>query len=194
MKPATVEQGDVEVECTHCKVRMRAYVGSGGTVRYFRCDTCRRWLSSTYQDVLRADAHFRARRAGEAPIDAQQFDAVKARLERWLAGIEEHDPYRLLGVSPMDSDDRIRRRYRELALEAHPDRGGSVEKMRGINLAYEKIVTHRERARAAEAEAMRQQETLRLSPTNEAPRQRPTRSVGTIHDVEASLIGSDVEG
>ncbi len=102
MKAGSVDQGEVAVECTHCKVRMRAYLGSGGQVRYFRCDKCRRWLSSTYQDVLRADAHFRAHKLDEVPEDPARFAGVKARLERWLAAIEDQDPYRVLGVSPMD--------------------------------------------------------------------------------------------
>jgi hypothetical protein len=158
---------------------MRAYVGSGGKIRYFKCDSCRRWLSSTYQDVLRADAHFRACRADEDAGNREQFESVKARLERWLAGIEEQDPYRLLGVSPMDSDDKVRRRYRELALEAHPDRGGSVEKMRDINLAYEKIVTHRERARKQEQQhALEQGEVAKTPPSRQVRPVRPVRSVG----------------
>ncbi len=142
-----MEQGEVAVECTHCKVRMRAYLGSGGQVRYFRCDKCRRWLSSTYQDVLRADAHFRAHKPDEVPEDPARFAGVKARLERWLAAIEDQDPYRVLGVSPLDGPETIRKKYRALALEQHPDRGGSGERMRSLNLAYERILTHREQVR-----------------------------------------------
>ena len=39
----------------------------------------------------------------------------------------------------------MRTRYRELAMERHPDRGGSVEKMRELNDAYERILRHRQR-------------------------------------------------
>jgi len=53
----------------------------------------------------------------------------------------------VLGVSPLDSPDTVRTRYRELALERHPDRGGSAEKMRELNDAYERILRHRQRKR-----------------------------------------------
>ena len=75
----------------------------------------------------------------------QDFEAVKHRLERWLASLDDKDPYRLLGVSPMATDVQIKARFRELAMEVHPDRGGSVERMREVNLAYEKILQHRAR-------------------------------------------------
>jgi curved DNA-binding protein CbpA len=51
----------------------------------------------------------------------------------------------VLGVSPLDSPEAVRTRYRELALERHPDRGGSEEKMRELNDAYERILRHRQR-------------------------------------------------
>ncbi|MFZ5469239.1 MAG: J domain-containing protein [Myxococcota bacterium] len=138
---------DVDVECTHCGIRMTSHLGSGARVRYFRCAGCHRWVSSTYADLFRADAKVRThpRRAEAGPSTG--FEAVKDRLERWLASLEDQDPYRLLGVSPLDSDDTIRDRYRELALANHPDRGGTVEKMREVNLAYERIAVHRERRR-----------------------------------------------
>lgn len=133
---------DVDVECTHCKVAMSCHMGSGA-VRYFHCASCHRWVSSMYSEVLRADAKLRARRRGEGAAGA--FGAVKERLERWLHAIDDQDPYRLLGVSKADSSEKIRERYRELAVMNHPDRGGSVENMRRINEAYERIAVHREK-------------------------------------------------
>lgn len=135
---------DVDVECTHCGVAMTCHLGSGAAVRYFHCGSCHRWVSSTYSEVLRADAKMRARRRGEAGPGV--FGAVKERLERWLEAVEGQDPYRMLGVSKTDSPERIRERYRELAVANHPDRGGSIEKMRQINDAYERIALHREGA------------------------------------------------
>ncbi len=58
-----------------------------------------------------------------------------------------------LGVSPSDSPEVVRARFRELALERHPDRGGSEAKMRELNLAYEKILRHRQRKRIEALEA-----------------------------------------
>jgi hypothetical protein len=133
---------DVDVECTHCQVAMTCHVGSSA-VRYFQCPSCHRWVSSMYSEVLRADAKVRARPRGEGAFGA--FGAVRERLSKWLHALDEQDPYRTLGVSPSDTTDRIREKYRELALVNHPDRGGSIERMRAINDAYERIAMHRER-------------------------------------------------
>lgn len=148
MKSACVESVDIEVECTFCKVTMRAYRGSGGQVRYHRCEKCRRWVSSTYQEILGADAGFRARPQAPNADKEQVFTQAKDRLERWLAALDDQDPYRTLGVSPMVSDEQLKSKYRELAMQKHPDRGGSADEMRTINEAYERIVRHREQRRA----------------------------------------------
>ena len=128
------------VECTHCHRRMTQYKGDGGRIQYFRCGSCHRWVSSSYSEVLAADASFRAR-DDDAPDE--RFEAVKSKLELWLAALDRQDPFRVLGVSPYDSNETIRSRYRELALERHPDRGGSVEAMRELNAAYEQVQQHR---------------------------------------------------
>ncbi|SEU37072.1 J domain-containing protein [Stigmatella erecta] len=150
MNPAVSWQTleNVEVECTHCGVRMTLHEGSGRRVKYFRCGSCHRWVSSTYTDIFRSDAKMRTHPAKDTSAEDSRFLEVKDRLDRWLNALEEQDPYHLLGVSPLDSEDVVRKRYRELALERHPDRGGSVEKMRELNAAYEKILRHRQRKRA----------------------------------------------
>ncbi len=124
---------------------MTAQVGGGGTIRYFRCPRCNRWVSSTYAEVLQSDAKFHARQrtpAERAP--KADFGEIKNRLERWLSALDDQDPYRILGVSPLDPTEKLKARFRELALECHPDRGGSAEKMREINLAYERVCAHRQ--------------------------------------------------
>jgi hypothetical protein len=140
---------DVEVECTRCGIRMTAHLGSGQRVRYFRCAGCHRWVSSVYSDVFRADAHVRSRRASAPAAEGGSFDEVKARLERWLSAIEDQDPYRVLGVSPLATTREVKERYRELAFRTHPDRGGNLERMRELNMAYERILDHQARRRTA---------------------------------------------
>lgn len=136
---------DVDVECTHCEVRMTSHVGSGGKIRYFHCPSCQRWTTSVYSEVFRADTKMRTRRPLEAVKSS--FDQVKDRLDRWLRSLDDQDPYRALGCSPMDSEQTIRERYRALARQHHPDRGGHADEMRRINDAYERVLNHREQKR-----------------------------------------------
>jgi hypothetical protein len=171
MNPAAVNWQtleNVEVECTHCGVRMTLHEGTGRRMRYFRCGSCHRWVSSTYTDIFRSYAKLRTHPAKDTAASDAHFLEVKDRLERWLSALEEQDPYRVLGVSPLDSPDVVRARYRELALERHPDRGGSAEKMREINDAYERILRHRQRKRE---EAMAQRKL-----TEDASVSLPARS------------------
>ncbi len=140
----------VDVECTHCSVRMSPHTGSGGQIRYFHCPSCQRWVSSVYQEVFRADAKVRTR-APEA--ERSTFDAVKDRLDRWLRSLDHEDPYRTLGCSPFDTDETIRLKYRALARQHHPDRGGSAETMRSINEAWERVTNHREQRKRRALEA-----------------------------------------
>jgi hypothetical protein len=127
---------------------MTAHMGSGQRVRYFRCAGCHRWVSSVYSDVFRVDAQVRPR-PPKGEEDGSSFDEVKARLDRWLSAIEDQDPYRVLGLSPLATAGEVRERYRELAFRTHPDRGGNAERMRELNLAYERILDHQTRRRAA---------------------------------------------
>lgn len=67
------------------------------------------------------------------------FEEVKRRLEAWLRRLDEQDPWFVLGVHPGADLDEVRARYRELALEHHPDRGGDPVQMRRILHAWDQI-------------------------------------------------------
>lgn len=140
---------NVEVECTHCNAKMAMHTGGGGEVRYFRCTSCRRTVSSMYaHDALRADVKMRTRPLRQ-PVEGLVPESTREKLERFLGALDAQDPYRTLGVSPSLSPEAIRARYRELAMAAHPDRGGSLDRMRELNLAYERIQAHQARRHAA---------------------------------------------
>jgi hypothetical protein len=49
---------------------------------------------------------------------------------------ERRDYYTVLGAGRDDSRDEIERRYKRLAVEHHPDRGGDEEEMKAINEAW----------------------------------------------------------
>jgi DnaJ-domain-containing protein 1 len=66
------------------------------------------------------------------------FREAEAELHRPHCRGSRH--HRTLGIRPGATREEIRSAYRSLAMQHHPDHGGSVEKMREINLAYATIV------------------------------------------------------
>ncbi|MBL8937575.1 MAG: J domain-containing protein [Archangium sp.] len=140
-KSVTLE--NVDVECTHCGVTMSSSTGGGGTIRYFQCPKCQRWVSSMYTEVFRADTKVRTRSAGQVAPTANVFGGVKERLEAWLKSLDSKNPYSVLGCLESDSDEVIRDRYRALARKHHPDAGGDDATMRSLNEAWETIVLER---------------------------------------------------
>jgi hypothetical protein len=159
-EPATVRQiagESVTVECTHCGIAMTEHAGSESGIRYFCCHSCRRWVSTTYPEILTVDAKVRVQ-LNRSNGSSEDFEAIKKKLEHFLEEVEGQDPYRVLGLSPADSSEEIKSRYRQLALERHPDRGGSLEKMQELNRAYGRISSHRE---LTSAEAPRSPRTAR---------------------------------
>ena len=122
---------------------MTAHFGAENRIRYYCCPSCGRWASSTYTEALRGDAKVRVQTSQTPAPRSSQFQQAKERLERWMSALDQQDPYYLMGVSPQDSAEAIRNRYRELALRRHPDRGGSALDMAELNMAYDRIVRHR---------------------------------------------------
>lgn len=55
-------------------------------------------------------------------------------------------PYEVLGVSPDATDDQLRRAYRLLLRQTHPDIGGSASKFHAVQLAWERIGSPENRA------------------------------------------------
>lgn len=51
------------------------------------------------------------------------------------------DPYQILGVARGASIDEVKRAYRKLASQHHPDKGGETQRFQEIQSAYDKIVS-----------------------------------------------------
>lgn len=49
------------------------------------------------------------------------------------------DPYKVLGISHSSSEVEIKKAYKKLAMETHPDKGGDEEHFKEINAAYSKL-------------------------------------------------------
>ena len=50
------------------------------------------------------------------------------------------NPYSVLGVSPNDDIQFIKQKYKQLALNMHPDKGGSEALFKMLQLSYAKIL------------------------------------------------------
>jgi hypothetical protein len=126
--------------CELCETEMSNQTPPGRAVRYFHCARCGRWVASNYgEELVRAHTARVASRARAAAGDGDELDRVKERLRTWLQALDERDPYHVLGVSPSASEDRVRARFHELALQHHPDHGGDAEQMRKVNEAFDRI-------------------------------------------------------
>lgn len=55
-------------------------------------------------------------------------------------------PYEVLGVDAAASQEELRKAYRRLARETHPDTGGTAERFRQLQLAWERVGTPEDRA------------------------------------------------
>jgi DnaJ family protein A protein 2 len=49
------------------------------------------------------------------------------------------DYYQILGVPTTASPEEIKKAYRKLAMQHHPDRGGDTEKFKEISEAYDNL-------------------------------------------------------
>jgi len=151
--------------CELCETEMSSQTPPGKAVRYFHCARCGRWVASNYgEELVRAHTARVTSRGRPVAGDVEELDRVKERLRTWLQALDERDPYHVLGVAPSASEDRVRERFHELALQHHPDHGGDAEEMRKLNDAFDRIRSGK-RLRAPPT-------TVRVAPAPAAGRRR----------------------
>ena len=128
------------LRCELCESPMSCETppGKGKSVRYYHCVRCGRWVASTYGDEL-VKAHTASTESDRVPAVPYDLDPIKERLSRWLASLDESDPYFVLGVPPSASEETVKTRFKQLALEHHPDRGGDAAQMRRYLKAFDQI-------------------------------------------------------
>ena len=56
------------------------------------------------------------------------------------------DPYKILGITPTAKKTEIKKAYRKLVMEHHPDHGGDEEKFKQINEAYSVLSNEKKKA------------------------------------------------
>ncbi len=126
--------------CELCETPMTAQGPSGSTVRYYFCAGCGRWVASTYgDDLVRARTARVDKPEQRRATTTDDFDRIKERLTRWIAELDESDPFQTLGLPPSAPEETVRARFHELALRHHPDRGGDAAQMRRVIAAYDRI-------------------------------------------------------
>jgi hypothetical protein len=131
-------------------------VRPGWGTAYHRCPKCGRTIAGCYDDALRAatrprekpgtctdfrqDSVAASEEIGDvSPVFRADVAELKARLDRWLADADARNPWRVLGLPTGATLQDARSRFRELAREHHPDRGGDPEAMRKFIRAWHAI-------------------------------------------------------
>jgi len=101
---------------------------------------------SRLRDNLRTVYHWvhETRLRATRPVTTGQDEFAAAKLpsgDDTDAVVAREPPHEVLGVAPDASDDAVRAAYRELVTDAHPDQGGSVEKMKRLQQARDALVS-----------------------------------------------------
>ena len=141
--------------CCECRSRIPAeqgtLIGKDETSGRWqvRCATCERVAAVVAEAKRKADAQAEAaRRAAEAEKaraeSADFYDRLRIglRLHEFFATRTPHRPRCLavLGLDPPVDAGTIKRRYRQLAKETHPDHGGDPSRFVEIRDAYDEAL------------------------------------------------------
>lgn len=84
-------------------------------------------------------------------------------------------PYEVLGVSASASQDELRRAYRRLLRETHPDKGGNPARFIAVQAAWKRVGTPADRAAYGRGRAHRTEQSHSWATPSTRPRQQDTR-------------------
>ncbi|CAE7840209.1 DJA6 [Symbiodinium sp. KB8] len=83
----------------------------------------------------------------------------KSEIVAEIARLHENSAYSILGVSPDASDAEIKKAYRVVAMQCHPDKGGDKAEFQELHEAYEKIMEQRRSSANLDGKSRKQRET-----------------------------------
>ena len=105
-------------------------------------------IVSTKGSVLPSELRLIEGIANNMGVNGTDFNSIKSMFVK----VDADSPYKILGISPSATDDEVKKAYRKMAVENHPDKvaylGEDVqraakEKFQKINEAYEAIKKQR---------------------------------------------------
>ena len=79
------------------------------------CEEAQGWMDSLYRDAFNPEAFMRF--VAGMGIDLSQIPNLVGKQEGF-------DPYRVLNLDRSASDEKVKKRYRELLIKLHPDTAG----------------------------------------------------------------------
>ncbi|CAE7031834.1 DJA6, partial [Symbiodinium natans] len=83
----------------------------------------------------------------------------KSEIVAEIARLHENSAYSILGVSPDASDAEIKKAYRVVAMQCHPDKGGDKAEFQELHEAYEKIMEQRRSSANLDGKSRKKSET-----------------------------------
>ena len=104
-----------------------------------------------------------------------------------MAGRQSPDPFAVLGVPRSVDPDALRAARNRLAMDEHPDRGGSETRMQAINVAFEEAMTLVLADRAA-GDRPASTAPSESAPSGPAPDPRPFRPGGRVQRDDPSFV------
>jgi len=99
------------------------------------------------------------------------------------------DPYDLLGVSPYAPAGEVRRAYYQMALLAHPDKGGSAADMATVHAAYDYVIARAPKAALAPTAELAERAKNAAQEFKAFAESQRTEKILPLNDILANVFG-----